>query len=50
LEIGFQHAYTEGRSICSALTQMIDNWLKEIHNKNIMGAFLFDFRAAFDIT
>jgi hypothetical protein len=28
---------------------MTDNWLKEIDNKQIVGAVLLDFSAAFDI-
>ena len=31
------------------LTQMSDDWLKEIDNKKIVGAVLLDFSAAFDI-
>ena len=31
------------------LAQMTDECLKEIDNKNIVGAVLLDFRAAFDI-
>ena len=45
----FQHAYRQGHSTCSALTQMTDECLKEIDNKNIVGAVLLDFSGAFDI-
>ena len=31
------------------LTQMTEDWLKEIDNKKIVGAVLLDFSAAFDI-
>ena len=33
----------------TALTQMTDDWLKEIANNTIVGAVLLDFSAAFDI-
>ena len=45
----FQHAYWEGHSTSTALTQMTDVWLREIDDKNIVGAVLLDFSAAFDI-
>ena len=32
-----------------ALTQMTDDWLREIDDKKIVGAVLLDFCAAFDI-
>jgi hypothetical protein len=44
----FQHAY-KGRSTCTALTQMTDDWLKEIDNKKIVGGAQLDFSADFDI-
>ena len=47
LTTDIQHAYKESHSTCSALTQMNDDWLKEIDNNNIVGAV--DFSAAFDI-
>ena len=31
------------------LTQMTDDWLKEIDNKKIVGAVLLDFSVTFDI-
>ena len=48
LTTDFQHAYREGHSTCTALTQMTNDWLKEMYNK-IVGAVLLDFSAAFDI-
>ena len=49
LTTDFQHAYREGNSTCTALTQMTDDWLKEIDNKKIVGVVLLDFSAALDI-
>ena len=49
LTTDFQHAYREGHSTCTALTQMTDDWLKEIYNKKIVGAVLLDFSATFEI-
>ena len=45
----FQHAYREGRSTCTTLTQMTDDWLKQMNNKKIVGAVQLDFIAAFDM-
>ena len=45
----FQHAYREGHSTSTALTQMTDDWLREIDAKKIVGAVFLDFSAAFDI-
>ena len=45
----FQHAYSEGHSTSTALTQMTDDWLREIEDKKIVEAVLLDFSAAFDI-
>jgi hypothetical protein len=45
----FHHAYREGHSTCTALTQMTD-WLKEIENKKIVETVLLDFSAVFDNT
>ena len=42
-------AYREGHSTCTALTQITDDWLREIDDKNIVGAVLLDFSVAFDI-
>ena len=33
LTTDFQHAYREGHSTCTALTQMTDDWLKYIDNR-----------------
>jgi hypothetical protein len=48
LTADFQHAYREGHSTRTALTQITDDYLKEINNK-IVGAVLLDFSAAYDI-
>ena len=45
----FQHAYRKRHSTCTALTQITDDWLKEIDNKKIVGAVMLDLSAAFDI-
>ena len=45
----FQHANEEGHSTSTALTQLTDNWLREIDDKKIVGAVLLDFSVAFDI-
>jgi hypothetical protein len=45
----FRHAYREGHSTSTTLTQMTDDWLREIDDKNIVGAVLLDFSAVFDI-
>lgn len=43
LTTDFQHAYREGHSTCTALTQMTDDWLKEMDSKIVVGAELLDF-------
>ena len=45
----FQYTYREGHSTSTALTQMTDDWLREIDDTIIVGAVLLDFSAAFDI-
>ena len=45
----FQHAYRHNHSTCSALTQITDDWLKEMDNSKMTGAVLLDFSAAFDV-
>ena len=45
----YQHAYREEHSTFTALTQMADEWLREIDNRHPVGAVLLDFSAAFDI-
>jgi hypothetical protein len=45
----FQHSYREGHSTSTALTQMTNEWLREIENRIIVGSVLLDFSAAFDI-
>ena len=49
LTTDFQHAYKEGHSTSTALTQMTDDWLREIDDQMIVGAVLLEFSAAFDI-
>ena len=49
LTANFQRAYREGRSTSTALTQMTDDWLREIDDKSIVGAVLLDFSADLDI-
>ena len=44
-----QHAYRKGHSTATVLTQMTDDWLKEIDAGKIVGSVLLDFSAAFDI-
>ena len=41
--------YREGHSTSTALTQMTDDWLRNMYDKMIVGAVLLDFSAAFDI-
>jgi hypothetical protein len=36
--------YREGHSTSMTLTQMTDDWLREIDEKKIVGAVLIDFR------
>lgn len=45
----YQHAYRKGHSTCTALTQMSDDWYRDLDNKMICGAVLLDFTAAFDV-
>jgi hypothetical protein len=47
LTTDFQHTFREGHSTSATLTQMTDDWLREIDVKNIVGAVLLDFHAAF---
>jgi hypothetical protein len=49
LTTNFQHAYREGHSTSTALTQIADDWLREIDDKKIVGAIFLDFSVAFDI-
>ena len=49
MPIEFQHAFSEGHSTSTALTQMTDDWLREIDDEIIVGDVLLDFSAAFDI-
>lgn len=34
---------------CTALTEMVDDWQRELDNKNLVGAVLLDLSSAFDI-
>ena len=45
----YQHAYREGPTTATALTQMTDQWMKEIDEKKMVGAVLLDHSAAFDL-
>lgn len=45
----FQHAYREGHSTATALTQMVDDCYNHIDNKKLVGAVLLDFSSAFDL-
>lgn len=38
LGTNFQNAYREGHSTATALSQMTDDWLREIEGKKIVGA------------
>lgn len=49
LNTRFQHAYRCNYSTCSALTEMTDDWFKEMDNSMMTGAVLLDFSAAFDV-
>ncbi len=44
-----QRACREGNSTGTAVAQMTDDWLRDTDNKNLVGAVLLDFTAAFDI-
>lgn len=49
LNTDYQHAYREEHSTAPALTQMTEDWLREIENRHLVGAVLLDFIAVFDI-
>ena len=49
LNTDFQHAYRVGHSTATALTSLTDSWLQHIDKKEVVGAVLLDFSAAFDI-
>lgn len=49
LNSDFQHAYKTDYSTCTALTQLTDDWLKQIDSGLLVGTVLLDFSAAFDI-
>ena len=39
-KLTFQHAYSEGHATCTELTQMTDDWLREMYDKKIVAAVL----------
>lgn len=45
----FQHAYRGKHSTATALTQMVDDWYKDMEERKIIGVVMLDFTAAFDI-
>jgi hypothetical protein len=45
-----QHAYREGHSTSTALTQITDDWLREIDDTMIVGAVVLDYSAAYGFT
>ena len=45
----YQHAYRQGHSTSTALTQMTDDWLREIDDSKVVAAVMLDFSAAFDV-
>ncbi len=45
----FQHAYKKGHSTTTALTQMTDDWSRDIDMQKITGTVLLDFSAAFNV-
>ena len=44
-----QHAYREGHSTCTALTQITDDWLKYIYNKEDCGSCMVLLKAELNI-
>lgn len=46
----YQHASKKEHSTTTALTQMTDDWLKELEEKKVVGAELLDLSSAFDIS
>ena len=49
LTTDFQHAYREGHSTYTALTQTTAYWLREMYDRNIFTPTLLDFSVALDI-
>ena len=45
----FQHAYRGKHSTATALTQMVDDWFKDMDERKTIGVVMLDFTAAFDI-
>ena len=47
LNTDYQHAYREEYSTVTILTQIADEWLREIDNRHTVGAVLLDFHFQF---
>jgi hypothetical protein len=47
LTTDFQHAYREGHSTSPALTEMTDDWMREIYEKKIVGAVFVRLQCGF---
>ena len=45
----YQHAYRKGYSTSTALTQMTDNWLKDVDDSKAVAVVTLDLSAAFDV-
>ena len=45
----FQNGFRSGHSTETALTLMMERWLKAINDGNIVGTIMIDFRKAFDL-
>ena len=44
-----QHAYRDGFSTCTALSQLCDNTLQNLDSRKLVGSVMLDFSAAFDV-
>lgn len=49
LNTDFQHAYRDGYSTATAMTQLVDDCLMNIDRKKLVGSVMLDFSAAFDV-
>ena len=45
----YQSGFRKYHSCSTALTRLIDSWLKDIDNGNIIGSVYLDLRKAFDL-
>ena len=45
----YQHAYRQGHSTSTAMTQMTDDRLSEIDDSKVVAAVMLDFSAVFDV-